>query len=195
VNENPRFRAIEFAVRAHHGQFRKGTRIPYVVHPIAVGRRLMELGYSEPLVLAGFLHDVVEDAGVDKDEIERLFGRKVVDLIEAVSEGDKSLPWERRKRAKLERLEGATQEVLVLSLADQLDNLRSIQRALAWEGGRVWSRFNRPRAQQAWYFGRLVDLYDRRVANGPARSLAEAFHESFIQVFPTESRDSPHDLA
>jgi (p)ppGpp synthase/HD superfamily hydrolase len=155
----------------------------------------MELGYSEPLVLAGFLHDVVEDAGVDKDEIERLFGRKVVDLIEAVSEGDKSLPWERRKRAKLERLEGATQEVLVLSLADQLDNLRSIQRALAWEGGRVWSRFNRPRAQQAWYFGRLVDLYDRRVANGPARSLAEAFHESFIQVFPTESRDSPHDLA
>lgn len=155
----------------------------------------MELGFSEPLVLAGFLHDVLEDAGISKEEIEHRFGRQVADLVEAVSEPDKSLPWEHRKQAKLESLEQAPAEALVLALADQLDNLESIQRAMAWEGDQVWSRFNRPRAQQAWYFGRLADLFDRRLTSAPARLMVDAFHDAFNRVFQEPTRDGAHNLA
>jgi (p)ppGpp synthase/HD superfamily hydrolase len=183
VTEEKRFLALEFAVRAHRGQFRKGTRIPYVVHPIAVGRRLMELGFSEPLILAGFLHDTLEDTGVSKGDLEELFGRHVADIVEAVSECDKTLPWEQRKQTMLENLEHAETDVLTLALADKLDNLMSIQRALIQDEEDVWSRFNRPRAQQAWYFGRLADIFNRRIGSGSAKSLVGAFNAALAHVF------------
>jgi (p)ppGpp synthase/HD superfamily hydrolase len=60
----PLFDAIEFAVKAHRGQLRKGTTIPYVSHPMEVARILLQAGCSDTIAIAGLLHDTVEDAGV-----------------------------------------------------------------------------------------------------------------------------------
>ena len=92
------FKAIGFAVKAHSGQYRKGTKLPYIVHPLGVAKILIEYGCPEQLIVAGILHDAVEDTHVSLHEIKHLFGWDVADLVEAASEPDKSDTWENRKK-------------------------------------------------------------------------------------------------
>src|SRR5690242_18855975 len=97
---NPRFDdALEFAVKAHARvqQERKGTDFPYVAHPIRVAEILDRFGLDDDVIVAGFLHDTIEDAGITAKEIGERFDSPVADLVVAASEPDKSLPWKQRK--------------------------------------------------------------------------------------------------
>lgn len=89
-------KAIAFAVEKHTGQLRKGTDIPYIVHPMEVMNLLIGMGADKPLVIAGILHDLMEDTGTSKEEIREIFGSDVAELVAAHSE-DKSKSWEERK--------------------------------------------------------------------------------------------------
>ena len=97
--------AIQLAARAHHHQVRKGTEIPYIVHPLAVAGLLIRVSTPEPAVIAALLHDVVEDTPVTIQEILSRFGREVADLVTALSEPDKKAPWEDRKAHTIDYLE------------------------------------------------------------------------------------------
>ena len=91
---NPRFQeALAFAVQAHAAvnQERKGTDFPYVSHSIRVAEILDRFECDEDVVVAGFLHDTIEDANVKADEISVAFGPRVAALVTAASETDKSL--------------------------------------------------------------------------------------------------------
>ena len=67
-------RAIEFATKAHEGQFRKGTKRPYIVHPIEVGDIVSTMTKDEEVISAAILHDTIEDCeGVTKELLEALF--------------------------------------------------------------------------------------------------------------------------
>ena len=79
-------KAFSFAFETHKRKCRKGTQIPYIVHPMDVASVLMKNGASEELVIAGLLHDVVEDAGVEIQRVRNLFGERVADLVEGASE-------------------------------------------------------------------------------------------------------------
>ena len=68
-------KAIEFAKKAHEGQKRK-TGEPYIIHPMAVMRTLMDWGMDEDTIIAGVLHDTVEDTEVTLEDIKREFGDK-----------------------------------------------------------------------------------------------------------------------
>jgi (p)ppGpp synthase/HD superfamily hydrolase len=177
------FEAIEFAVHAHRGHFRKGTGIPYIVHPLNVGRILLEYGCSVVVVAAGILHDTLEDTPVAFDDILTRFGEDVANLVSWLSEPDKSDIWENRKEHTLMSLESASQDVLLIALADKLDNIQSIHRALEREGDAVWSRFRRPIGAQAWYYHNLVDVFRRRVTEEPGLALCKALQAGVEQVF------------
>lgn len=177
-------KAIEFAFRAHSGQFRKGTDIPYVVHPLQVGAMLIKSGCDEDLAAAGFLHDTVEDTDVKLEEIREQFGDLIAELVEAVSEPHKKAPWEARKQHTLQSLESANEEVLLLSLADKLDNIRSIYRDYEREGDDLWDRFNRTQQAQAWYYYSLDDVFARRLKGDMGKGMLQEFHEIVEQVFP-----------
>jgi (p)ppGpp synthase/HD superfamily hydrolase len=187
------FDAIEFAVFAHRGHFRKGTGIPYILHPLNVARMLLELGCSEVVVTAGILHDTVEDTHVALEDIRVRFGEEVANLVFQVSEPDKSDIWENRKRHTLRSLESASEGALLIALADKLDNIQSIRRAFEWEGDAVWSRFNRPVNAQAWYYRNLVDVFRRRVTEEPGLSLHKKLEAEVEQMF--RGVDSDIDLA
>src|SRR5947209_15832446 len=104
--------AIETAARAHAGQVRKGTDVPYIAHPYAVGMMLARVGASEEVVAAGILHDTVEDTYLTLDWIRDNFGEKVAMIVEGCSEPDHgSQPWEARKEHTLEYLKTAPWEV------------------------------------------------------------------------------------
>ena len=75
-------RAIEFATKAHEGQFRKGTRRPYIVHPIEVGDIVSTMTTDEEVISAAILHDTIEDCkGVTREVLAENFSERVASLV------------------------------------------------------------------------------------------------------------------
>jgi len=181
------FDAIEFAARAHSGQFRKGTKIPYIVHPLGVAKILIEHDCPEEVIVAGILHDTIEDTAIMISDIRHSFGEKVASLVEGASESDKSDTWENRKRHTIEYLRTAPMEVLLVSLADKLDNIRAIRKDYERLGGSLWSRFNRAKESQAWYYQSLADVFWSRQLGEPFGSLVTQFRSEVARVFRRRS--------
>ena len=169
-------RALRWAAVAHRGQVRKGVDTPYFQHLAAVAMILDRLGFDEDVVIAGLLHDVVEDAEVHLREVRERFGRVVAELVAACSEqkttaeGQKR-PWSDRKRDHLEALAGATVEARAVVLADKLHNLLSISCDLS-DGRQVWSIFNAGRADVVWYYRTTIE----RLGTGDPRLESLAGH-------------------
>lgn len=177
------FDAIEFAAHAHAGQFRKGTRIPYIIHPLSVARILIECDASQDVVIAAVLHDVVEDTKVTLDAVRANFGDEVARLVQGMSEPNRRDTWENRKQHNLDYLETAPQDVLLIEIADKLDNIRSIRADFTREGDLFWKRFTRGRAKQKWYHETLAELFTRRLIQGCGADLARAFDKNVRAVF------------
>ena len=113
------FDAIEYAARAHREHYRKGTRIPYIAHLISVAKILIEYDCAEEIIVAGLLHDTVEDTSVTLEDIRNSFGETVASLVDAASEPDKSDTWENRKKHTIEYLKTAPMDVLASFMCGQ----------------------------------------------------------------------------
>ncbi len=177
------FQAVEFAAKAHTGQFRKGTKIPYLVHPLCVAKILIEAGCSEDVVVAGLLHDTVEDSSTGTDDIRRDFGEEVARLVEGASEPDKSDTWENRKQHAIDILATAPVDAVYVSLADKLNNIRDIRADYEKLGDDVFLRFNRPKDQQEWYYRALADVFSKRIIDEPFLSLVLELRFEIVKVF------------
>lgn len=124
-------RALEFADQAHEGQRRK-SGMPYSEHPLEVARILGENGMDAPTVMAGVLHDVVEDTEISTEEIERLFGREVAFLVEGVTKMTQ-LPSQTREQRQAETFRkmlvsmARDPRVILIKFADRLHNLRTLR--------------------------------------------------------------------
>jgi len=178
------FKAIEFAAHAHSGQYRKATRLPYILHPLNVARILIEHECRESVVVAGVLHDTVEDTSVTLADIEAAFGAEVARLVRGASEENKQDVWERRKQRFITSLRQADEDTLLVVCADKLDNLRSIRRDYEKLGEALWSRFTRAREQQHWYFTEVLKVLQARLhAHEPGAALVQAIHEEIQRVF------------
>src|SRR6266511_3179411 len=108
---------------------RKGTSIPYMTHLLAVAALVLEDGGTEDEAIAGLLHDVLEDIGMDmRSEIRERFGNRVEEIVLGCTDADRRLnedSWTRKMRA-VAHLSDASPEVVRVSLADKLHNARSI---------------------------------------------------------------------
>ena len=152
VEHNMIKEAAEFADRAHQGVFRKGTEIPYITHPMETAAIVTAFTDEPEMIAAALLHDVIEDAGVTREELEEKFGPRVAFLVDGESE-DKSKSWVERKGATVERLKTATRDEKILALADKLSNIRSTARDYLVLGDEVWQRFNqKDKDMQGWYY-------------------------------------------
>jgi (p)ppGpp synthase/HD superfamily hydrolase len=176
------FDAVAFAVEAHGrvGHLRKGTRFPYVIHPIRVAWTLERHGYDDEVITAGLLHDTIEDTDVTAEEIAERFGDRVAKLVQAVSEEDKKASWEVRKTATIEKVATAGEDVLAILAADKLDNVRSIRDTLAERGEATWHIFNTGREDQAWYYRSLSDSF---LARDPENDLFKTLAAEVEAVF------------
>ena len=184
--------AFAYAVHLHALQARKGTAIPYVTHLMTVCSLVLEDGGDEDQAVAALLHDGPEDQGGQPvlDEIRWRFGDQVATLVDGLTDTLKSPKpkWRPRKKAYLARLEDEPISVLRISLADKLHNLRSVAIDHAAMGEALWDRFNAGRKQQAWYFGKLLDVFERRLPD--SRNLPE-FRRLVAEVF-AESETARH---
>lgn len=174
--------ALTFAARAHAGQTRKGSDIPYVAHVVHVSVILLRHGFGEELAIAGLLHDVVEDCGVGLAEIEAAFGPRVAALVDAVSErkaeGGVALPWEQRKAEKLANLRAGGPEVAALKAADAIHNARAISADQRAFGPGVWQRFKRGPEPSLGYYRAILEGVRYWLGEHPiAQELAGAVEE------------------
>lgn len=146
-------KALEFATKAHSGQFRKGTTRPYIVHPIEVGDIVSTMTADEEIISAAILHDTIEDCeAVTKEILEKEFSSRVVWLVMQESE-DKTKTWMERKSATISRLATANREVQIIGLADKLSNMRDIDRDYPVEGEHLWDRFRmKDKNTIGWYY-------------------------------------------
>ena len=152
VEHNMIKEAAEFADRAHQGVFRKGTEIPYITHPMETAAIVTAFTDEPEMIAAALLHDVIEDAGVTREELEEKFGPRVAFLVDGESE-DKSKSWVERKGATVERLKTATRDEKILALADKLSNIRSTARDYLVLGDESVAAFQPERQRDAgWYY-------------------------------------------
>ena len=177
------FKAIEFTTKAHSGQFRKGTKIPYLIHPFGVAKILIEQNCSEEVIAAGILHDTVEDTHTTVEDIRNSFGEKVAALVEGASEPNRQDPWEKRKRHTIDYLKTAPMDVLLIACADKLDNIKSTREDYEKCGESIWSRFNRPKKNQKWYYQKLLNVFNSRINDGLSRSLINKFKAEVQRIF------------
>lgn len=156
-------KAIDLAVQVHGNMTRKGDGSPYITHPIAVCHLLAKWGANEDICIAGLLHDVLED--VPEEEIDTYrnkigegFGPDVLEIVEGVTEQDKSLPWKERKQQYLEHLKTASDESAIVSCADLTHNLFCLIEAYKEQGEEVWSRFNASNQWKVWFIDQRTNI-------------------------------------
>lgn len=155
--------ALILATRLHTNQVRKGARIPYIAHLLAVTALVLEDGGDEDQAIAALLHDAVEDQGGIEtlDVIRRRFGVRVAHIVEGCSDSFKypKPPWWERKVNYLRHLREADIDVLRVSLADKLHNACSILRDLQQNGDVIWERFKGGKDGTIWYYRSLVAIF------------------------------------
>ncbi len=139
--------AIRKAIELHANQYRKtDPSLPYVSHLFHVAMILRQAGYSDEVVAAGLLHDVLEDTKYKLEDLEEDFGYNVASLVCAVTE-NKALKWEERKAEYIEQISTASDEVKAISCADKTHNLRTLLEAHREMGDGLWSIFSRGKRQ------------------------------------------------
>lgn len=152
-------RALRLAVKAHTGQVRKSDGSPYIVHPVMCGFMLKEHHFSDDVVAAALVHDVVEDCGVTLDTLHMELGETVADIVATVSE-DTSLAWEERKVAYIERVRIGSEGAKAVSLADKIHNMESLLEALKAQGPSLWEKFNRGRDKKLWFEKEMLSAFE-----------------------------------
>lgn len=175
--------AILFATERHAGQLRKGTTLPYILHPLETLQILTEMQADIDLQIAGVLHDTIEDTETTAEELALLFGSDVAQLVTHHSE-DKSKSWAERKTIAVMAAKQADERIKMLILADKLSNLRAIVRDYHAVGDTLWKRFNAPKEKQAWYYNGILDaLSDLQQYTETAaayRELTEHYKDAFV---------------
>ncbi len=181
-------KAIAFSVKTHEmyqKQKRKGKDIPYITHPLTVGLILSRANASDDVVIAGLLHDTIEDSKSDKkvthEMLAERFGKNVADLVVSVTEQRKDLLWEERKSEALEHIKTFSHDSLLLKSADLISNGSEILDDYEKEGLTIFDRFNAPKQRVIWHYTEAMKTILGRWSENPfaddLRSLVAKFKE------------------
>lgn len=159
-------RAILFAGKAHEGALRKGTNLPYILHPIEAATIAARLTVDPEIIAAAALHDVVEDTDYTLEDIRTEFGDRVANLVNNCTENKRrdqpaADTWMIRKQETIEHLKTAPRDVKVIAFSDKLSNLRSMMIDYLSEGESFWNRFQVKKPKKhIWYYSAMLDSFE-----------------------------------
>lgn len=121
--------ALEFATKAHEGQVRKHTGLPYISHPIAVAETVWMYTGSEELQVVALLHDTVEDTAVTVEEIAEKFGARIATMVSELTNVTTLKDGPRALRKSLERahIGAASDGAKIVKLADIMHNVSCLK--------------------------------------------------------------------
>ena len=167
-------KSVAFALRAHEGQVRKKSGIPYILHPMEAATIASTLTDDREVLAAVMLHDTVEDTDTTLDEIRREFGDRVAQLVKGETENEypdmtREESWKLRKEESLRRLRANDDHsVKILWISDKLSNARSMLRIYEEKGDEMWNLFHqKDKSVQEWYYRSVADAL-KELSDTPA---------------------------
>lgn len=173
-------KALCFAAEKHDGQYRKGGRVPYIVHPVQVAFGVSTYTNNEEVIAAAFLHDVLEDcSNVSVDLLREEFGNKVTQIVYEMSL-DKYVEyknWKEKKKLYLAKINEASEEALVIVAVDKMSNLRAYFDALRNKGANEIARyFGGTPNEYRWYYEEIGNILVSTLGEHPvAKDYMEAW--------------------
>ena len=172
-------RAICTATYAHSGAVRKGTAVPYILHPLEaaaiVTQVISEQRGTVPdamtpsdnfIIAAAILHDTVEDTDLTTEDIKTLFGPETAALVAAETENKRgSRPaaetWKLRTTESIKHLAVASEDAKLVAFGDKLSNLRAIAADHSRLGDALWEKFNqKDPAEHGWYYMNMGKVFE-----------------------------------
>lgn len=180
----PRYsEALVYAATLHRDQVRKGTRVAYISHLLAVSSLVLEDGGGENEAIGGLLHDAAEDQGREiLTYIRQVFGEGVATIVEGCSDdlpeaGAEKRSWDERKVEYIAHLATAPEAVVRVSAADKLHNARATATDLQRTG---WPKSNVCLHKNLWYYDAVDRVVSERLPGGrTADCLAATVAELF----------------
>lgn len=173
-------RALNFAIRAHAGQYRRcEPDKPSVLHPIIVGELLKFYGFDDNVVAAGYLHDVVEDTDYTLEDISRFFGGDISSLVATATEPDRNQPWEVRKRHSVKIAKDLPERNKAILCADKIANLEDFIIYFGKIGYKDFSKFHSGVDNQQLYY---QGMYDSLV-NDWDHPMLDRLYNDIIRLF------------
>lgn len=180
-------KAVNMAAEKHFGQKRRGISRPYVVHPFSVAVILSEYTDDENIIVAGLLHDVLEDVpGYPAENLEKDFGKEVANIVKEITEDkdpddtpeENRKTWQCRKELYLENLSNDGFGALMVACADKIHNLQSLAEAHGIQGEEIWEIFNAPKEKVIWFYREVLKIVSRRLDN----LIVSEFRETLAKV-------------
>lgn len=166
-------KAIRTASKYHAGQMRKssGKKVPYLSHLLNVAEILAKHTGDEDTLIAGLLHDMIEDTDYSPEDLIKDFSSEICDIVLAVSESqdvvrDRKASWEDRKKSYLENLKRGSEKALMVSSADKIHNLSSMIEAYRDCGEDLWKNFNAPPDKKLWFYEEVLTIVKQRLKSG-----------------------------
>lgn len=170
--------AINEASRLHRDQIRKDNlKTPYISHVVGVMILLSAATHDEDVLIAGLLHDVLEDTDYSFEELEEKFGKRVASIVLGVTEENKMnnvhMSWKEEKDHYLEKVRTGLDESVMVSLADKTQNMRSLIEMIHNEKGGKLTGFGSDHAARVWFNEEVLKIGDERF--GDDHILVEEF--------------------
>ena len=160
-------RAIMFASHAHRDTFRKGTKQPYVFHPLEVLSLVSMMTDDDEVLCAAMLHDTIEDTSATLDDIKAEFGERVAKMVGYETEDkrgqvNKAGTWVERKQETIDCIKGLNDlGAKMVCLCDKVSNLRSFHLLYLDQGEEFWNNFNmKDPLKHYWYYSELAKALD-----------------------------------
>ena len=176
--------AIVTAARAHQHQYRKDNHTPYFTHLVGVAMILDRYHSPENWVIAGLLHDTLEDTDITEDFIEEKFGNEVKEIVVGCTEPQhREKYWLERKEHTIEYLRTAPFSVKVVTCADKVHNLLTIVNDLPVYGERLWQLFHAGKDQQRWYYQAVSDSLQANLAEHEQHDIFTEYQTIVEKVF------------
>jgi (p)ppGpp synthase/HD superfamily hydrolase len=173
--------ALGYAARVHAGQLRRADGQPYIAHLLRVAGLVIQEGGSEDEAIAALLHDAVEDqGGLERlADIRARFGEQVAEIVDACTDSseERRPPWRQRKRRYLARLGSCSPGGLLVSLADKVDNVRTMLREHRIGGEDLWRRSGKRPSDARWYYGELASSFEQLLPGPLAGELRRVVDE------------------
>ncbi len=175
--------ALTIAIKAHAGQERKGFPAPFIAHPLAVAAIVMEYTGNDlgsEIVDAALLHDTIEDTDVTEEHITRLFGPHVAGIVAAVTHDPELSGRPKREKYLTSMRETLFVGAIIVSAADKLDNLRSIQHNQVVGTAAEFKN-------NMWFYEELIPIYRKRLPLylGPLCHAVESTYYEVMRGYET----------
>ena len=188
--------AIAFAANEHAGQVRKLAETPYILHPMEVAAIIGTITTDEDVMIAGLLHDTIEDCGTDPRLIREKFGPRASALVQSetedkLSDRPASETWMERKQDSLLMLEHTRdRDVKILWLGDKLSNMRSFYREYLKKGNDIFLSLNQKDPKMhAWYYSTIAHLLEPELGD----TAAYAEYADLVDKVFNQGENEPHE--